>query len=109
MIGQVSVAFGTAIVGYDLFKDTIWQQAPYPRILSGVGCTGGTAALDCKISVYVGTVKVGEFYNSNAGAVSVNEDMFAMNEEVAPGNLLHAYVDDAAPANNINVVVELLE
>ena len=109
MIGQVSVAFGTAVVGYDLFKDTIWQQAPYPRILSGVGVTGGTAALDTKVSVYVGTVKVGEFYNSAAGAVLVNQHMFAMNEEVAAGDLIHCYVDDAAPANNINVVVELLE
>ena len=109
MIGQVSVAFGTATVGYDLFKDTIWQQAPYPRILSGVGCAGSAAALDTKVSIYVGTVKVGEFYNSAAGAVLVNQHMFAMNEEVAAGDLIHAYVDDAAPANNINMVVELLE
>ena len=109
MIGQVSVPFGTGIVGYDLFKDTIWQQAPYPRILSGVGLCGGTAALDTKASVYIGTVKVGEFFNSAAGAVLVNQHMFAMNEEVAAGDLIHCYVDDAAPANNINVVVELLE
>lgn len=109
MIGQVNVAFGTAIVGYDLFKDTIWQQAPYPRILSGVGVAGGTAALDTKLSVYVGTVKVGEFFNSAAGAVQVNSHMFAMNAEVPAGDLIHAYVDDAAPANSINVVVELLD
>ena len=109
MIGQVSVPFGTAIVGYDLFQDTIWQQAPFPRILSGVGVTGGTAALDTKVSVYVGTVKVGEFYNSAAGAVLVNQHMFSMNAEIGAGDLIHCYVDDAAPANNINVVVELLE
>jgi len=109
MIGQVSVAHGTAVVGYDLFKDTIWQQAPYPRILSGVGIAGSAAALDTKISVYIGTVKVGEFYNSATGAVLVNQHMFAMNEEVAAGDLIHAYVDDAPATNPINVVVELLD
>jgi len=109
MIGQVSVAHATAVVGYDLFKDTIWQQAPYPRILSGVGCAGSAAALDAKISIYVGTVKVGEFYNSAAGAVLVNQHMFAMNENVAAGDLIHAYVDVAPGTHPINVVVELLE
>ena len=109
MIGQVSVAFGTAVVGYDLFKDTIWQQAPYPRILSGVGVCGGGAALDSKVSVYVGTVKVGEFYNSATGAVLVNQHMFSMNAEIPAGDLVHCYVDDAAPSDKINVVVELLE
>ena len=109
MIGQVSVAHGTAVVGYDLFKDTIWQQAPYPRILSGVGCAGSAVALDAKVSIYVGTVKVGEFYNSATGAVLVNQHMFAMNEEVAAGNLIHAYVDDAPLTNPLNIVVELLE
>ena len=109
MIGQVSIAHGTAVVGYDLFKDTIWQQAPYPRILSGVGCAGSTAALDAKVSIYVGTVKVGEFYNSAQGAVLVNQHMFAMNENIAAGDLLHAYVDDAPLTDPINMVVELLE
>ena len=109
MIGQVSVAHGTAVVGYDMFKDTIWQQAPYPRILSGVGCAGSAAALDAKISVYVGTVKVGEFYNSATGAVLVNQHMFSMNAEIPPGDLIHAYVDDAPATNPLNVVVELLE
>ena len=109
MIGQVSIAHGTAVVGYDLFKDTIWQQASYPRVLSGVGCAGSAAALDAKVSVYVGTVKVGEFYNSATGAVLVNQHMFAMNEEVPAGTLIHAYVDDAPATNPLNVVVELLE
>ena len=109
MIGQVSIAAATAVVGYDLFKDTIWQQAPYPRILSGVGCAGSLAALDTKVSIYVGTVKVGEFYNSALGAVLVNQHMFAMNENIAAGDLLHAYVDDAPLTNPLNMVVELLE
>ena len=109
MIGQVSVLSATAVVGYDLFKDTIWQQAPYPRILSGIGVAGSANALDAKISIYVGTVKVGEFYNSAAGAVLVNQHMFAMNEEVAAGSLIHAYVDDAPSTHPLNVVVELLE
>ena len=109
MIGQVSIVDTVAVVGYDLFKDTIWQQAPYPRILSGVGCAGSAAALDTKVSIYVGTVKVGEFYNSATGAVLVNQHMFAMNENIAAGDLLHAYVDDAPATNPINMVVELLE
>ena len=109
MIGQVSVADTVAVVGYDLFKDTIWQQAAYPRILSGVGCAGSAVALDTKVSVYVGITKVGEFYNAAAGAVLVNQHMFAMNEEVAAGELLHAYVDDAPVTNPINMVVELLD
>jgi len=108
MIGQVSVAAATAVVGYDLFKDTIWQQAPYPRILSGIGIAGSAAALDTKISVYIGTVKVGEFYNSATGAVLVNQHMFAMNEEVTAGDLIHAYVDDAPTTDPVNVVAELL-
>jgi len=108
MIGQVSVAAATAVVGYDLFKDTIWQQAPYPRVLSGVGVAGSAAALDTKVSVYVGITKVGEFYNSAQGAVLVNQHMFAMNEEVPAGDLIHCYVDDAPATDPVNVVVELL-
>ena len=109
MIGQISVLAATATVGYDLFKDTIWQQAPYPRILSGVGAAGSAAALDAKLSIYVGTVKVGEFFNSATGAVLVNQHMFAMNENIAAGDLIHAYVDIQPTTHPINVVVELLE
>jgi len=109
MIGQVSIDDAVAVVGYDLFKDTIWQQASYPRVLSGIGCAGSATAMDTKISIYVGTLKVGEFYNAATGAVLVNQHMFAMNEEVPAGTLIHAYVDDAPATNPVNVVVELLE
>lgn len=109
MIGQNSVAAATAVVGYDLFKDTIWQQAPFDRVLSGFGMAGSTAALDTKASIYVGTVKVGEFFNSATGAVMLSDHMFDMDEDVPGGEQLHCYVDDAPASNPINVAVELLE
>lgn len=109
MIGQNSIAAATAVVGYDLFKDTIWQQSPIPRLLSGFGIAGSTAALDTKVSVYIGTVKVGEFYNSATGAVLISQHMLAMDEAVPPGEQLHCYVDDAPATNPINITVELQE
>jgi len=109
MIGQNSIAAATAVVGYDLFKDTMWQQSPIPRVLAGFAVAGSAAALDTKVSIYVGTVKVGEFYNNATGAVLINQHMFAMDEPVPPGEQLHCYIDDAPTTNPINVAVELLE
>lgn len=109
MIGQISVAAASASVGTDLFEGEIWQQSPVPRVLARVGLAGSAAALDTKVSVFIGTVKVAEMYNSATGAVLINEHMIPLGEAVPPNEKIHMYVDDAPDTNPINAIVEILE
>ncbi len=103
-IGVNSVAAATAIVGYDLAQNTIWQQQSTPRVLKGFALKGSTAAGDTKVSMYIDTVKVGEFYNTGTAFPNI-DDVFPMNNYVPPGAQLHIYVDDAPATNVLNVKV----
>lgn len=109
MIGQVSIAAATAVVGYDLFKDMIWQQSPAPRLLNRIGICGSAAALDTVVSIFIGTVKVAQLYNSATGSVLIDQHMIGLGESVPPNEKVFCIVDDAPATNPINLVVELLD
>jgi hypothetical protein len=103
-VGQQSVAAATAVVGYDLATGTIWQQQNADRAITGFGFKGSAAAGDTKVSLYLDTVKIGEFYNVTTGFP--NQDDVAMLDAYCPsGSQIHIYVDDAPATNPINVII----
>ena len=105
-----SMAAASATVGTDLFMGEIYQQSPNPRVLSGLAIAGSAAAVDTKLSLFVGTMKVGAMYNQRTGQPKVNEDMLDVGEiPIPPGEMLHLYVDDAPATNPINWIVEVME
>lgn len=103
-VGTFSVAAATAVVGYDLAQNTVWQQESRPRVLTGFGLKGSTAGADSKVSIFIDTVKVGEFTNIDVGVPNIN-DVFPMNNLVPSGAQIHIYVDDAPTTNPLNGVL----
>jgi len=97
-----SVAAATAVVGYDLFDGRISQQAGENRVLSGIGLCGSTAAGDTKVSLYLDTVKIGEYYNLTTG-FPTNDHIVGIDNRIWPsGTRVHVVVDDAPTGNPIN-------
>ena len=94
MIGQTSIAAATAIVGYDLTRDTTWRIASYARVAVAIGLAGSAAALDTKVDIFIGSVKVGEMYNSATGAPN-RDSMFRMNNPIPAGAPISVIVTDA--------------
>lgn len=105
-VGQVSVAAATAVVGYDLARDTTWQSSGRRRALSGLGLCGSAAGGDTKISLYIDTVRVGEFYNITTGLPTNDHIIVLDNYFVPPFATIHAIVDDAPATNPINLTLK---
>jgi len=107
MIGQVSIAAATAIVGYDLCRDQLWKTAGYPRAIAGVGLCGSAAAGDTKVILYVGTSRIGEFYNLATG-FPTKDHIIPVANRVPAGQNISAIVEDAPATNPINLTLELV-
>jgi hypothetical protein len=107
MIGQVSIAAATAVVGYDLFQNTTWQISSRPRVISGIACAGSTAINDSAFELFVENVKVGNFYNTRAGVIApLADDVIALGKTYVPaGSKISAIVTDAPATNALNVIV----
>lgn len=103
--GENSVAAATAVVGYDLAKDTIWQQTGRHRALKGVALCGSAAGGDTKVSIFVDTVKVSEIYNTTTG-FPTRDHLKEIGAMIPANSRLHAYVDDAPSTNPINIMFE---
>jgi len=108
MIGENSVAAATAVVGYNLANNTVWQSARMPRLLTGFALKGSAAAGDTKVDVLVDTTKVAEKFNTGTGFPN-NDDLVPMNVVIPPNAMLNIYVTDAPATNPINVLVRLVE
>jgi len=104
-VGQFSVAAATAVVGYDLAKDTIWQQQGKRRALTGFALKGSAAANDTKVSLFVDTVKIAEFYNNDTGFPTMDHLIPLDMNYVPPNSMIHIYVDDAPATNPINGIL----
>lgn len=104
-VGQFSVAAATAVVGYDLAKDQIWQRSAIARALMGFGLKGSAAANDSKVSLYIDTVKIAEFYNTDTGFPNMDNVIPLDGNYVPPGCDIHIYVDDAPATNPINGII----
>jgi hypothetical protein len=107
MLGSVSIAAATAVVGYDLTRDQLWKQAGHPRRMVGLALCGSTAAGDTKVIVYVGTRRVAEVYNTAAG-FPTRDHQKPMNEPIPAGTALAVIVDDAPVTNPINLEVTFI-
>lgn len=108
MIGENSVAAATAVVGYDLAKDTVWQSSRGARILSGFALKGSAAAGDTKVDILVDTVKVAEKFNTGTGFPNM-DDVMPLGVFIPPTAVLHIYVTDAPATNPINVLLKFQE
>lgn len=101
-VGQFSVAAATAVVGYDLAKDTIWQSVGYDRALTGFGLKGSAAGGDTKVRLMIDTVEIGEYFNISTGFPN-NDDLIQLDDLYCPANSqIHLYVTDAPLTNPIN-------
>ena len=105
MLGQISIAAATAVVGYDLARDTTWQQSDKQRRLLAVGMAGSAAALDTEVNIFIGNVKVGNVFNSGLAAPN-RDSMFRMGDIVPAGQEIHVLVVDAPTTNPINLVLD---
>ncbi len=103
-----TVAAATAAVGYDLLQGNQLQQVGYDRIITALGFTGSTAAGDCAFDLYVDTVLVGQFYNSDTGMAN-RDDMFPCEFIVPANSKITARVNDAANGNPVFLVVQTQE
>ncbi len=106
MIGQVSVAAATAVVGYDMFRDQTWRVAARPRRLRGMAVAGSTAALDSAVDLFVDQFHVGRFYNSAPGFPLVDAHMIPLKGNlVPPGATVSAIVAIAPTTNPLNIIL----
>ncbi len=104
-VGQASVPAATAVIGYDLATGQIWQQnAGGDRALTGFGVKGSAAAGDTKVSLFIDTVKIGEFFNVSTGFPN-RDDTVSIDAYCPAGSQIHIYVDDAPATNPINTLL----
>tara|TARA_Y100000310_G_scaffold293381_1_gene322930 strand:+ start:906 stop:1214 length:309 start_codon:yes stop_codon:yes gene_type:complete len=100
------VAAATAVVGYNLFRDSTLRVAQRHRRLIAVGLKGSAAALDTRVDVMVGSEKVGELFNDGTGAPN-RDDMFRLSAPIPAGSELAFQVADAPATNPINAVADV--
>jgi len=104
----VSVAAATAVVGYDLLKDSRHQQVEYERGLMALKLCGSAAKGDTEIEVFVGDEFIGNYFNSLEGAGvfgNADEEVDLGGVEVYEGEKVHAYIKDAPTTNPINLTL----
>lgn len=108
MLGQVSVAAATAVIGYDLARDATWQQSMAPRRLRGAALAGSAAALDTEIAIFRGSVKIGELFNSATGAPT-RDHLFPIGAVIPAGEEVSVLIIDAPATNPINLLMDFEE
>jgi len=105
---QVSIAAATAVVNYDLLRNTTYRSSSRPRRIIAAGLAGSAAALDTELEIMVGNTEVGRIYNSATGAPN-RDSMFRIGAPV-PANLeVTARVVDAPVTNPINLAIDFGE
>lgn len=106
-----SIAAATAVAGYDLLSGIPYARTSgSDRVLTEAGVAGSAAALDSKVGIFVGGVKIGQLFNAATGHV-LNEHMSDFGEAGIPaGEALSLLVEDAPATNPLNfrIVVEEL-
>jgi len=100
-VGEVGVAAATAVVGYDLMKDTKFQRSSRPRALTGFALKGSAAGGDTKVELFIGNVYIAEFYNKDVGLPNMDDVQPMDMNYVPPAEDIHVYVTDAPSTNPI--------
>lgn len=104
-VGQFSVAYATAIVGYDLATGKFWQSLGRKRALAGIALKGSAAAADTKVELFIDTVKIGEFYNTGTGFANMDDLIPLDMNFVPPHSQIHIYITIAPGTNPITGIV----
>jgi hypothetical protein len=106
---------GTA-VGTDIFQlagNTFFVTAPVGRVLRRIGVTGSTAAGNASIDLYIGTEKIGTYFNTTSGAVVPVDakDMMPVitHRGVLAGEAIRLIISKASTTNVLSVTLELQE
>ncbi len=107
MLYTKSLAAASAVVGVDLLSSETYRIANYPRMIHAIGLTGSTAAGDTAVELFVGNLRIGEFFNSSTGAPQALRDMFNVNAMVGAGEVLVCSVSDAPASNPIFLTLEI--
>ena len=105
LIGEVSVAAATAVVGYYLARNETWRVSSKNRKLMGVAACGSTAAGDCSLDVFIDEYRVGRFYNLATGWPTADHIVACKGNFIPAGATLALVMAVAPTANPINVVV----
>ena len=108
MLASVSVAAATAALDADLLAGNTNKQSSAPRRLRGAALAGSAAALDTKVEIFKGSVKVGELYNSATGAPT-RDHLFPIGSHILPNEEIQVLVKDAAATNPINLLLDFVE
>lgn len=90
--------------GSDFLDGEHIQTARTMRALRFIGLVGSAAVGDMSIEVFIGDKRVGQFYNTTAGASKIptaNVDLIPVGRTVLipPGTRLHAFVKTASGTN----------
>lgn len=94
-------------VGHDWFADYNWRRVNYPRVLTGVGFCGSTAAFDSSCELFVNGVKMGEFTNLAAGGPT--KDHILKTAIPVPANsLIECKVVVDTTTNAANFILEFI-
>ena len=105
MIGQVSVAAGTAVAGYDIFRDQVWNTSAKARYLYGIAVAGSAAGGDCSFNLYIDQFHVGEFFVTATGWPTRDHVIPLKGNAVPPGAKIAAIMVVAPTTNPINVIL----
>ena len=107
MLYTVQRPVAQAVVGTDIISNETWRIASDNRVLSRIGLTGSAAVGDCKVELFAGNLRIGEFFNSALGVPQSLRDMFAVNVVIPGGMPLVANIADAPETNPIYLAVEI--
>lgn len=105
----VSVAAATAVVDYDLLKDSELQEVEYARSIVGIGLKGSAAAGDSKVEIMVGDKSIGHLYNSATGFIAGRNDIIDTMSNIPSGTKIRGIVRDAPATNPLNLLIVTAE
>lgn len=109
-MGQIneSVAAATAVIGYDLMQNNIYQSVGYPRMVTGIGFCGSAAAGDCAADVIVDGRVFAQLINVDTGFPN-NDEIIPVGIPIPAGSKIIVRVTDAATTNPINLLIKTAE
>jgi len=106
MLQNVTHATGGG-VNHDWLEDETWKRENMPRVVTGIGFCGSTAAFDAEFELRVNGIKMGRFRNLAAGAPT--KDHILKTAIPVPANaLIEMLVLIDTTTNAANIVVEFV-
>ncbi|MHC4510514.1 MAG: hypothetical protein ACYTAO_16430 [Planctomycetota bacterium] len=94
----ISVDVNGDAVGADSLADVVGRTRAFPRVITGIALTGGSAIGDTGSDVFIENTKVATVYNSSTNARPNRDDIIPQNIPVPANAAISAPVVDAAPA-----------